>query len=80
MSGDVFAQYSKEHLLKVKQTRICVSNLPRKPSTKDNIKPLGFQKVGLENGQPKATWLRHFIMSFGMGKCWFQHVQLHLEE
>jgi hypothetical protein len=80
MDRDVFAQYSKKRLLKVKKTFIWVSNSPRKLSTGDKTKLLSSQRVGLDNGQPRVTWLGHFIVSFGMGTCWFQHVQLHLEE
>jgi hypothetical protein len=80
MNGDVLAQYLNECLLKAKQTLAHVSDSPRKPSTGDKIKPLGFQRVGLESGQPRVTWLGHFVVSSKMGKCWFQHVQLRLEE
>ncbi len=36
--------------------------------------------MGHKNGHLKVTWLKHFIMPFGMGECQFQHVLLHLEE
>jgi hypothetical protein len=31
-------------------------------------KPLGFQKVELDNGQPRRTWLIHFVVSFKIGE------------
>jgi hypothetical protein len=67
-------------LLETKQILTCVDDLPNKHAIRDKIKPLGSQKVGLENGQPRVTWLKHFVVPFGMGKCQSQHVLLHLEE
>jgi hypothetical protein len=40
MSGDMLTQYLKEHLLKMKQTLVRVSNSPKKFATRDKIKPL----------------------------------------
>jgi hypothetical protein len=80
MSGNVFAQYLKEHLLKMKQTPARVGNLPKKPTTRDKIKPLSFQRVQHESGQLGVTWFEHFIMPSRMGKCYFQHMLLHLEK
>jgi hypothetical protein len=40
----------KEHILKERQIPTLVGDLPKKPSTRDKIKPLGFQKVGPESG------------------------------
>jgi hypothetical protein len=79
MSGDMFAQYSKEHLLEIKQTLVHVNNPLKKLATKDKTKPLGFQKVGPESEQPKVIWLRHLLVLCRLGKCWSQHVLLHLE-
>jgi len=42
--------------------------LPKKLAIRDKIKPLGSQRVGLENKQPGVTCLGHFIVPFGMGK------------
>jgi hypothetical protein len=70
----------KEHLLEVMQIPIRVCNSPKKLATKDKIKPLGFQRVGSESGQPRLTRLRYFIMPFGTGNYQSQHVLLHLEE
>jgi hypothetical protein len=36
-----------------KQTHARVGNLPKKPTIRDKIKPLGSQRVGPESGQPK---------------------------
>jgi hypothetical protein len=58
-----------ECLLKVKQNFARISNLPNKPATRENIKPLGFQKVGLGSRQPRVMGLRYFIMPSGMKKC-----------
>ncbi len=52
---------------------------PKKLTTRDKTKPLGFQKVGRKNEQSKVTWLRHLVMLSGRGKCQFQHVLLHLK-
>ncbi len=59
----------KEHLLKVKQNFVHVNNLPKKLATEEKIKPLSFQKVGLESKQPGVIGLGYFIMPFKMGKC-----------
>jgi len=80
MSRNVLAQYLKECLLEGKQTFVCVSDPPKKLITGGIIEPLGFQKVGHESKHLGVTWLRHLVMPFGMGKCRFQHVLLHLEE
>jgi hypothetical protein len=63
-----------------KQTLTCVSDPPKKPTIGDKTKPLGSQKVGLENKQPRVTWLGYLVMPSKMEKCKFQHVLLHLEE
>ncbi len=65
----MLTQYSKEQLLEGKQILARVSDLPKKLTTGGKTKPLSFQKVGHESEHPKVTWLKHFIMSFGMGKC-----------
>jgi len=62
MNEDVFAQYSKVCLLKVKQIPIYVDDLPNKATSGDEIEPIGNQGVGLKNIQLGVTWLRHFIM------------------
>ncbi len=40
----------------MKQTFACLCDLPKKLATKDKIEPLGFQRVGPKNEQPKVTW------------------------
>jgi hypothetical protein len=80
MNENMFAQYLKEQLLEGKQTLTCVSDPPKKLATRGKTKPLGFQKVGHKSGHLKVTWLKHLIMSSGMGECQFQHVLLHSEE
>jgi hypothetical protein len=72
MSINVLARYPKERLLEAKQTPIHVGDLPKKLATRDKIEPLGSQRM--------VTWLRHFILPLGTGKCQFQHVLLYLEE
>jgi hypothetical protein len=74
----MFAQYSKKRVLQTKHTLACVGDLTKKPTIEDKIELLGFQKVGFESKQPWVTWLRHIVLPFGMGKCWSQHVLLHL--
>ncbi len=69
MNEVMFAWYLKERLLKTKQTPICAGDSLKKPTIEDKTKPLGFQKVGLENGQPKVTRLVRFIVQSRMGKC-----------
>jgi hypothetical protein len=44
----------------VKQTFAHVGDLLKKPATRDKIKPLSSQSVGLENGQLGITRLGHF--------------------
>jgi hypothetical protein len=78
MSGHVLTQYSKKHVLKAKHILAHIGNLTKKPTTGDKIELLGSQKVGPESKQPRVTWLRHIALPFGMGKCWSQHVLLHL--
>jgi hypothetical protein len=75
----MLAQYSKEHLLKTKQTLVHVSDMSNKLTTRDKTKPLGFQSVGPKSEQPKVIWLRYLLIFSRMGKCWSQHVLLHLE-
>jgi hypothetical protein len=79
MSGDMLAWYLKEHLLELKQTLVHVSNPPKKLTTMDKIKPLGFQRVGPKNEQPKVIWFRHLLVLCKMKKCRSQYVLLHLE-
>ncbi len=69
MNKDMFAWYLKEHVLEVRQTPTCVHDMPKKPSTRGKTKPLGSQKVGLENGQPRVTRFEYLVVSFGMRKC-----------
>ncbi len=78
MSENMLAQYSKKHLLKTKQTLVHVSDPPKKLATRDKTKPLGFQRVGPESEQPRVIWLEHLLVLFRTGKCWSQHVLLHL--
>jgi hypothetical protein len=79
MSENMLAQYLKEHLLKTKQNFVHVSDMPKKLATRDKTKPLGFQSVGPKSEQPKVIWLKHLLVFSRMGKCWSQHVLLHLE-
>jgi hypothetical protein len=44
----------KEHLLEVRQIPIRVCNLPKKLTTRDKTKPLGSQRVGFDNEQPRV--------------------------
>ncbi len=53
----------------MKQTLAHVIDLLKKPPTRDEIKPLGFQKVGPTNGQFGVTWLKYLVVPFGTGKC-----------
>ncbi len=53
----------------MKQNFVHVNNLPKKLATEEKIKPLSFQKVGLESKQPGVIGLGYFIMPFKMGKC-----------
>jgi hypothetical protein len=69
MSKDVFTQYLKECLLEVKQTLAHISNLPKKPTTRDKIEPLGSQRVGLESEQHGVTWFKPLVVLFGTRKC-----------
>ncbi len=80
MSRDVLAWYIKEHLLKVRQTPVSINDPPKKPTTKDKIKPRSFQKVRPNNRQPKVTGFKYFVMPFAIENCKFQRVLLHLEE
>jgi hypothetical protein len=79
MNGNVLARYLKECVLKVKQTLVHVGDLLKKPTTKNKIRPLGFQMVGPKSEQLGVTWFGHLVMPSGMGKCRFQHVLLHLK-
>jgi hypothetical protein len=64
----------------VRQTPVSINDPPKKPTIKDKIKPRSFQKVRLNNRQPKVTGFKYFVMPFGIEKCKSQHVLLHLEE
>jgi hypothetical protein len=64
----------------MKQTLAHVGDLLKKPTTKDKIQPLVFQKMGPKSEQLGVTWLRHLVVPFGLGKCRSQHVLLHLKE
>jgi hypothetical protein len=80
MSENVFARYSKKHLLEGKQILVSVSDPPKKLAIGGKIKPLGFQRVEHENEHPRVTWLEYFVVPSEIRKCWFQHVLLHQEE
>jgi hypothetical protein len=80
MSKDVLVQYPRECLLEGKQTPIRVNDPPKKPTIKGKIEPLGFRRVGHDSEHLGVTWFEHLVMPFGMRKCRFQHVLLHLEE
>ncbi len=61
--------YPKECLIEGKQTPICISDPPKKPTIGGKIEPLGFQNVGHESKHLGITWFKHLVMPFGMGKC-----------
>jgi len=63
----------------MKQNPTRVGHSPKKLTTRDKTKPLGSQRVGPKNGQPKVTWLGHLVVPSEIGKCQFQHVLFHLE-
>ncbi len=63
-----------------KQTHARVGNLPKKPTIRDKIKPLGSQRVGPESGQPKLTRFEYLIVPCGTRKCQSQHGLLHSKE
>jgi len=54
---DVLSWYLKEGLLEVRQIPTRATNSPKKPTTRENTKPLGSQKVGPKSRQPKVTIL-----------------------
>ncbi len=65
----------------MKQTFAHVGDSLKKHTTRDKFQPLVFQRVGLKSEQLGVTWLRHFRVPFGLGKCQSQHVlRLHLKE
>jgi hypothetical protein len=68
MNWNMFTWYLKECLLEAKQAPTYGGDLPKK-TTEDKTKPLIFQRVGLESGQPRVIGLRYFIMPSRMGKC-----------
>jgi hypothetical protein len=80
MNRDMSTWNLKEHLLKMKQTHAHVSDLPNKPTIGDKIEQLGFQKVGPKSGQLGVTRCKSFVVLSGIGKCWSQHLLLHLGE
>jgi hypothetical protein len=80
MSEHVFVQYSKECLLKGKQTLACVSDPPKKLAIGGKTKLLRSQRVGHESRHLRVTWFEHLIMPFGRGKCRSQLMLQHLEE
>jgi len=55
MSENMFTWYLKEHLQKA-STHAHISDPPKKHTTRDKTKPLGYQRVGLENEQPRVTY------------------------
>jgi len=71
--------FFKEHLLEARQTFVHVDDSPKKLAIGDKTKPLGFQRVRLENRQPKVTWFEYFIMPSKTRKCQSQHVLLKQE-
>ncbi len=77
ISENVFAWHLKEHILESKQTSTYVSNLTKKLAIEDKTKPLGFQKVRLENEQPEVIWLKYLIVPSKTRKCQSQHVLLY---
>jgi len=57
-----------------------ISDLPKKHTTGNKTKPLGFQKVKPKNGQPRVKGVGYFVMPSKIGKCQFQQVLLHPKE
>jgi hypothetical protein len=55
MNGNMFTWYLKERLLGGRETFAYVSNLVKKFTIVNKMKPLGFQKMGLKSGQPGVT-------------------------
>jgi hypothetical protein len=51
--------------------QICalVDEMLKKLATRDKIEPLGFQRVGLENGQLGVIGCGCFVVQYGMKKC-----------
>jgi hypothetical protein len=76
----MLAQYPKECLLETNQTPTRVGDSPKKLAIGDKTKPLGFQRVGPDSGQPSVTWLGHLILPFRTWKCQFQNVLLYPKE
>jgi hypothetical protein len=64
----------------MKQTLAHVNNLPKKPTIRDKTEPLGFQRMGLESGQPKVIGFKYLILPSIMRKCQSQHVLVHPKE
>jgi hypothetical protein len=50
---------SKRAFTKSKTNSYFVNHPPKKPTTKDKTKLLSFQKVGLDNRQPRVTGIFH---------------------
>jgi len=50
-------------------THVHVSDPPKKHTTRDKTKPLGYQRVGLENEQPRVIRLGYLIMPSRTKKC-----------
>jgi hypothetical protein len=49
----------------LKQTPIHVNDPPKKPTTRDKTKPLGFQRVGPDKKQHGVIRFRYFVVPFG---------------
>jgi hypothetical protein len=71
---------SKKTSIKSKFFFAHVGDPPKKLTTKDKIKPISFQRGGLESEQLRVKRFWHLITLSGMGKCQFQHVLLHPKE
>jgi hypothetical protein len=62
MNKNVLVRYLKECLLEGHQTHVHVNDPPKKLAIGGKIEPLGFQRVGHENQQPRVTWLGHLVV------------------
>jgi hypothetical protein len=68
MIENMFTWYLKERLQEA-NTPTHVNNPPKKHTTRDKIKPLSYQRVGLENEQHGVIRLGYLIVPSRTRKC-----------
>jgi hypothetical protein len=77
---DMLIWCPREHILEVWQASAYVGNPSKRPINEYTNIPQNFQRKGLDNWQLGVIKFRYFVTPTKRGKCWFQHVLLHIKK